>query len=102
MSASPLSLVPRKAPALQLVRHASVLSSIPSKGPAAAYSTDSTVVLPPTRPYAELTVGVPQEVYPNERRVAITPQNVALLLKKGFLEGPRRARRGRRGRALGR
>jgi NAD(P) transhydrogenase len=31
-----------------------------------------------------LTVGVPQETYPNERRVALTPQNVALLLKKGF------------------
>ncbi|GAB1192993.1 hypothetical protein APSETT444_002195 [Aspergillus pseudonomiae] len=29
-------------------------------------------------------VGVPRETYPNERRVAITPQNVALLLKKGF------------------
>lgn len=39
---------------------------------------------PSTVPYAELTVGVPRETYPNERRVAITPQNVALLLKKGF------------------
>jgi NAD(P) transhydrogenase len=29
-------------------------------------------------------VGIPREIYPNERRVAITPQNVALLLKKGF------------------
>lgn len=35
-------------------------------------------------PYSELTVGIPREIYPNERRVAITPQNVALLLKKGF------------------
>jgi NAD(P) transhydrogenase len=35
-------------------------------------------------PYAELTVGIPKETYPNERRVAATPQNVALLLKKGF------------------
>jgi hypothetical protein len=35
-------------------------------------------------PYAKLTVGVPKETYPNERRVAVTPQNVALLLKKGF------------------
>jgi len=31
-------------------------------------------------------VGVPREVYPNERRVALTPQNVALLRKKGFAE----------------
>lgn len=29
-------------------------------------------------------MGIPCETYPNERRVAITPQNVALLLKKGF------------------
>ncbi|KAF7621604.1 hypothetical protein AFLA_011898 [Aspergillus flavus NRRL3357] len=38
----------------------------------------------PVVPYSSLTVGVPRETYPNERRVAITPQNVALLLKKGF------------------
>jgi NAD(P) transhydrogenase len=30
-----------------------------------------------------LTIGVPLEIFPGERRVAITPQNVALLLKKG-------------------
>ncbi|KZV80845.1 putative NAD(P) transhydrogenase mitochondrial precursor [Exidia glandulosa HHB12029] len=35
-------------------------------------------------PYSELTVGIPKEAFPGERRVAITPQNVALLLKKGF------------------
>ena len=35
-------------------------------------------------PYSELIIGVPKESYPGERRVAITPQNVALLLKKGF------------------
>lgn len=28
---------------------------------------------------------MPRETYPNERRVALTPQNVALLRKKGFL-----------------
>lgn len=28
-------------------------------------------------------MGVPLEIFPGERRVAITPQNVALLLKKG-------------------
>ena len=37
----------------------------------------------PTTPYSALTVGVPLEIFPGERRVAITPQNVALLLKKG-------------------
>ncbi|CAL1704605.1 unnamed protein product [Somion occarium] len=35
-------------------------------------------------PYSSLTVGVPVETFPNERRVALTPQNAALLLKKGF------------------
>ncbi|KAG6898354.1 hypothetical protein C0992_009029 [Termitomyces sp. T32_za158] len=35
-------------------------------------------------PYQSLTVGVPKEVFPGEKRVALTPQNAALLLKKGF------------------
>lgn len=35
-------------------------------------------------PWSELTIGVPSEVLPGERRVAMTPSNVALLLKKGF------------------
>jgi NAD(P) transhydrogenase len=34
--------------------------------------------------YSNLTIGVPKESYPGERRVAITPQNVKLLLHKGF------------------
>ena len=39
-----------------------------------------------TIPYSELTIGVPTEVRSGERRVAITPTNAALLLKKGFKE----------------
>ena len=35
-------------------------------------------------PYGNLVVGIPRETYPGECRVAITPQNVALLLKRGF------------------
>ncbi|EIM90319.1 PNTB-domain-containing protein [Stereum hirsutum FP-91666 SS1] len=35
-------------------------------------------------PYSSLVVGTPREIYPNERRVSLTPQNVSLLLKKGF------------------
>jgi H+-translocating NAD(P) transhydrogenase len=35
-------------------------------------------------PYSALTVGIPLEVYPNERRVATTPYNIARLLKSGF------------------
>lgn len=38
----------------------------------------------PDRLYSDLTVGVPKETFPNERRVALTPQNVIVLLKKGF------------------
>ncbi|KAK0979002.1 hypothetical protein LTS01_012523 [Friedmanniomyces endolithicus] len=39
-------------------------------------------------PYSELSIGVPTEsqVRSGERRVAITPQNAAVLLKKGFKE----------------
>lgn len=48
---------------------------------ATAYST---AVEPPSTPFADLTVGVPRETFTNERRVAITPQNVALLKKKGY------------------
>ncbi|KAK0629563.1 NAD(P) transhydrogenase beta subunit-domain-containing protein [Bombardia bombarda] len=85
-----LALAAPKIQSLQIVRHASVLSTIPPppspRGTLAPYSTDSTAVLPPTTPYAKLTVGVPRETYPDERRVALTPQNVAALLKKGFAE----------------
>ncbi|KAK5121425.1 hypothetical protein LTR85_005257 [Meristemomyces frigidus] len=35
-------------------------------------------------PYSELSIGVPTEVRTGERRVSVTPQNAALLLKKGF------------------
>lgn len=35
-------------------------------------------------PYSALTVGIPFETFPDERRVSLTPQNTALLLKKGF------------------
>lgn len=35
-------------------------------------------------PYADISIGIPQETFPNERRVAVTPPNVGLLIKKGF------------------
>lgn len=35
-------------------------------------------------PYSDLTIGVPREIFPNERRVALTPQNAVTLRKKGF------------------
>ncbi|RYP40322.1 hypothetical protein DL767_001779 [Monosporascus sp. MG133] len=74
-------------------KHAVVLPALPKKSfgsgrhaalislPRNAYST---AVEPPSTPYSDLVVGVPRETFANERRVAITPQNVALLKKKGF------------------
>lgn len=47
-------------------------------------SQRSISALPEEVPYEQLTVGIPKETFPAERRVAITPQNVALLRKKGF------------------
>ena len=35
-------------------------------------------------PYNKLTIGVPKEVWQNERRVALAPTSIALLKKKGF------------------
>lgn len=37
-----------------------------------------------TVPYSELTIGIPAETHAGERRVAVAPQNIPLLLKKGF------------------
>jgi len=37
----------------------------------------------PGIPYSSLSVGIPKELFPNERRVALTPANAALLKKKG-------------------
>ncbi|KAJ6007519.1 hypothetical protein N7540_011495 [Penicillium herquei] len=56
----------------------------PTLSKRAASTTSPASELVPTTPYSELTVGVPRESHQNEQRVAITPQNVALLLKKGF------------------
>ncbi|KAI1438260.1 NAD(P) transhydrogenase mitochondrial precursor [Xylaria sp. CBS 124048] len=44
----------------------------------------STIAEPVSVPYTDLTVGIPCETAANERRVAISPQNVVLLKKKGF------------------
>ena len=34
--------------------------------------------------YSDLTVGIPRETFPNERRVSVSPAGVSTLLKKGF------------------
>ncbi|KAG0729165.1 NAD(P) transhydrogenase, mitochondrial [Chionoecetes opilio] len=38
----------------------------------------------PGIPYKNLTIGVPKEIWQNERRVALSPVSVAALCKKGF------------------
>ena len=35
-------------------------------------------------PYSKLTIGIPKETFPLERRVAATPESIARLLKKEF------------------
>lgn len=35
-------------------------------------------------PYKQLTVGVPKEIFQNERRVALSPAGVQALIKQGF------------------
>ena len=35
-------------------------------------------------PYSKLSIGVPKEIFPNERRVAISPATVETFVKKGF------------------
>ena len=54
------------------------------RGAAASAPKEEPAISGDRGPLSEFTVGIPKETYPNERRVAITPQNVALLLKKGF------------------
>lgn len=39
---------------------------------------------PKGRPYAKLTVGIPKETFPLEKRVAASPESVARLVKPGF------------------
>lgn len=77
------AVVAAAAKSLALVRRDSPVPRVPALFPK-AYSTDATTVVPPTTPYSQLTVGVPRETFPGERRVALTPANVALLLKKGY------------------
>lgn len=38
----------------------------------------------PGTPYNNLTIGIPKETFPNERRVAMTPAACKLLTKEGF------------------
>ncbi|KAA8563697.1 hypothetical protein EYC84_011717 [Monilinia fructicola] len=69
-------------------RYASTTAtSPPTAQNTASLSTASSNAATPdliTTPYSNLTIGIARETYPNEKRVAITPQNAQLLMKKGF------------------
>lgn len=74
---------------LSLQHHISQVTAVSRYATHAAEPRDDEAELPTSPPfsagkYETLTIGVPKESYPGERRVAITPQNVKLLLKKGF------------------
>ena len=65
-----------------LVQHARIFCSSPRRSEELLKEPEKEPVK--TIPYSEISIGVPTEVRTGERRVAITPQNAALLLKKGF------------------
>ena len=67
-------------------RRSSTLTSKAKRAPEVNYVPGQRRYLSTTEstPYKNITVGVPKEIYHNERRVAITPANVSALLKKGF------------------
>lgn len=48
--------------------------------------SSSSATGPPTQgvPYTKLSIGVPKEIWDNERRVAVVPAVVSKLVKKGF------------------
>ena len=72
---------------LSLQKHVSQITAVARYASEASNPHDEELPTSPpftAGPYSNLTVGIPKESYPGERRVAITPQNVALLLKKGF------------------
>ena len=49
-----------------------------------AFSRSEATAAPESIPYSDLTIGVPRETYPQERRVSVAPQNIGQLRKKGF------------------
>ncbi|KAJ0181250.1 hypothetical protein K1T71_003335 [Dendrolimus kikuchii] len=48
------------------------------------FSSSSSAPVTPGVPYTKLTIGVPKEIWRDERRVAIVPAVVSKLVKKGF------------------
>ena len=49
-----------------------------------AHQYQTCVPIPVGIPYNRLTIGVPKEILTNEKRVALVPKTVELLVRKGF------------------
>ena len=69
------------------------LLPLTNSGTHPAFTTATTVlhkeapegsVTPVGVPYSKITVGIPKETFPLEKRVAATPESVARLVKPGF------------------
>lgn len=68
---------------LHPLRSSSSLFSV-SRNFSATTSTDNAEVVAKGIPYSQLTVGIPKETFPLEKRVAATPESVAKLVAPGF------------------
>lgn len=55
---------------------------IPSRGYCQKVENEAKVIA--GIPYKNITIGVPREIFPKERRIALSPAATAILVKKGF------------------
>lgn len=58
--------------------------SAPSTDKAATTQEAAAAATPLGLPYTSMSIGVPKETFPLERRVSQTPESVAKLVKEGF------------------
>ena len=65
-------------------RRAAVDNSWKSLSYLRVFSSTNASLSPKGTPYSELTVGIPKENFPLEKRVAATPESVKRLVKPGF------------------
>lgn len=62
----------------------SSLTLLRSLSSSSSTKKDAVVTTPKGTPYNKLTIGIPRETYPLEKRVAATPESVSKLVKPGF------------------
>jgi hypothetical protein len=62
----------------------SSLTLLRSLSSSSSTKKDTVVTTPKGTPYTKLTIGIPRETYPLEKRVAATPESVSKLVKPGF------------------